>query len=71
MGRTKHLVTDEPLEIEKSLVEVQDFRKINNCSRGIYGICLKPIKKTQKVSTCNRLDLKTLQTLDNCQNNYS
>jgi hypothetical protein len=61
MGRTKHLVTDEPVEIEKSLVEVQDFRKINKFSREIYGIYLKPIKKTRKVSTCNRLDLKTLK----------
>jgi hypothetical protein len=61
MGRTKHLVTDEPVEIEKSLVEVQDFRKINKFSREIYGIYLKPIKKTRKVSTCNQLDLKTLK----------
>ena len=30
------LVTDEPVEIEKNLVEVQDFRKFTDHFRGIY-----------------------------------
>ena len=35
----RQLVTDEPVEFEKELVEVQDCRKIPDHSRGIYRIC--------------------------------
>jgi hypothetical protein len=45
------LVTDEP-------VEVQDFRKFPDHFIGIYRIFLKLMKKTRKMSTCNRLDLE-------------
>jgi hypothetical protein len=36
IGENQQLVTDEP-------VEVQDFRRLTNHFRGIYGICLKLI----------------------------
>ena len=39
------LVTDEPVEFERLPVGVQGFRKFTNCSREIYGVCLKSIKK--------------------------
>ena len=32
----QQLVTDEPVEFGKLPVQVQDFRKITDCSRGIY-----------------------------------
>jgi len=35
------LVTDEPVEFKKSPVEGQDFRRITDHFRGIYGIYLK------------------------------
>ena len=55
------LVTNEPLEFEKQLVEAQDFMKITYHFREIRGIHLKLIKKNQKgITTCSRLDLKTL-----------
>jgi hypothetical protein len=41
------LVTDEP-------VEVQDFRRITDHFRGIYGIYLKLMQKTRRMSTCNQ-----------------
>ena len=54
------LVTDEPAEFEKFLVDVQDFRKGPDRFRGIYCLHLKLMKKNQKMSTCNQLDLETL-----------
>ena len=55
------LVTYEPLAFEKSPVGVQDFGKITHHSIGIYEICLELlIKKYQKITTCNQLDLETL-----------
>ena len=47
------LVTDEP-------VEVQDFRRITDRFRGIYGIYLKLIYKIRRMLTCDRVDLQTL-----------
>jgi len=38
MGENRQLDTDEPVE-----VEVQDFRRITDCFRGIYGIYLSQI----------------------------
>ena len=38
IGENRQLVTNEPAEFEKSLVEVQDYRKIANHFRGIYRI---------------------------------
>jgi len=46
-------VTDEP-------VEVQDFIKIIDHLRGIYGTYLKLIQTNRKITTCNELDLKSL-----------
>ena len=40
-GESRLLVTDEPVEFEKQLVEVEDFRKITNDFRAVYGIYLK------------------------------
>jgi hypothetical protein len=37
----RQLVTDELVEFEKSPVEIQDFRRITDHFRGIYGIYLK------------------------------
>ena len=54
------LVTDEPVEFEEWLVEVQDFRKSTDHFRGIYRIYLKLVKKNWTMSTCNQLNLKTL-----------
>lgn len=34
-GKKQLLVTDEPIEFQKQLVEVQDLRKITDCFRGI------------------------------------
>ena len=54
------VVTDELVEFEKQLVEVQDFRKITHHFREIYGIYSKLIKKNRKITTSNQLDLETL-----------
>ena len=55
----RHIVADEPVEFEKWPVEVQDFRKFTDHFRGIYRIYIKVLKKTRKMSTCNRLDSNT------------
>ena len=41
-------------------MKVKDFKEITDRSRGIYKIYLSSIKNVGKMSTCNRLDLKTL-----------
>ena len=46
--------------VENESIEVQDFKKFTDHSRGIYTISLKLMKKDQKMSICNRLDLETL-----------
>ena len=43
------LVTDEPVEFEKYLVEVQDFRKITDHFRGIQRIHHKLTKKSRSM----------------------
>lgn len=43
------LFTDELVEFEGQLVEVQDFRKSTNCFRRIYGIYPRLIKTKPKV----------------------
>ena len=40
-GRTRPLITDEPVEFEKEPVEVEDFGKITHQFRGIYRIYIK------------------------------
>ena len=49
----------EPTVIDEP-VEVHSFRKIINHIGGIYRVYLKLIKKSWKMSTCNRLDLEIL-----------
>ena len=49
-GENRLLLIDEP-------VEVQDCRKITD----LFRVHLKLIKKTRKITTCNQLDLKTLE----------
>ena len=46
---------------KKHPVEVQDYRKINNHFRIIYRIYLN-LRKENRMSTCNRLDLQTLES---------
>ena len=54
------LVTDEPVEFEKELVEVhQVLRKRTDHFRGISRINLKLMKENRNMSMCSRLDLKT------------
>ena len=40
-GENQQLVIDEWVELERQLVQFQDFRKITNRCRGIYGIFLE------------------------------
>ena len=48
------------LQVTNEPIEVQDFRKIIDHLRGVYGIYLKLIQKNQKITTCNHLDLESL-----------
>ena len=59
IGENWQLVTDEPVEIEKSPVEVQDFRKITDRFRRIYRIWPNLVMENRRMSTCDRLDLQT------------
>ena len=44
-GVSTSLFSDEPVEFDKTPVEVQDFlRKDTDYCRRIYGICLKLVK---------------------------
>ena len=55
IGENRHLVTDKPVEFEKSPVEVQDLQeKITDHFRGMYRIYPNLIKENQRMSTCNR-----------------
>jgi hypothetical protein len=54
------VVTDEPVEFEKHLVDIQDLKNFTNRLRGTYGTDLKLIEKNRKISMCNWLDLETL-----------
>ena len=38
IGANRQLVSHEPVEFEKQLVEVQDSRKITDCLEGLYKI---------------------------------
>ena len=62
IGENRQLVTNEPVELEKQSVEVQDYMKITDHFRGIYKIYLNLIKENQRMSTCNRWDLQTLRS---------
>ena len=67
-GENRPLVTYEPVEFAEKPVEIRDFRKFTDWSRGIYRIYLKLIKKNQEMSTCNQLDLGTLESLQTLVN---
>ena len=56
------LVTDGLVKFEKWLVQVQYFSQTTKHFRGLYRIYLNLIKENWKISTCNRLDLKTLES---------
>ena len=51
---------DEPIEFEKQPVEVNAFMKITAHCRGLRRVYLNLLTNNQKMSTCNRLDLKTI-----------
>ena len=68
-GKNRPLVTDELVKFEKEPVEVQDFCKMTDHLRGIYGVHLKLIKKNGKITTCNWLDLETLGSQSIMQKN--
>ena len=60
IGKNRQLVTDEPVELEKSPVEVQDCKKITNHFRGIHRIYPDLMKDNRRMLTCKRLDLQAL-----------
>ena len=60
IGENRKLLTDEPVEFEKELVEDQECRKIIDQSRGIYRIYPNLVKENRRMSTRNRLDSQTL-----------
>ena len=62
IGENRQLVTNEPIEFEEKPLEVQDCRKITDHFWGIYEIYPNLTKENQRMSTCNRLDLQTLES---------
>ena len=64
-GYNRLLFTVQPNEFEKKMGDVPDFRRITHHCRGTYGIYPKLIKKNWKMSTCNRVALKTLGSSPN------
>ena len=61
IGENQQLVTDEPVEFEKILVEVQDCIQL---LISVDEFCIYPHlnQKFRRMSTCNRLDLQALGT---------
>ena len=60
IGENRQLLTNEPVEVEKQPVEVQDCRKITDNFKRIYRTYPNLIEEKRRMSTCNRLDLQTL-----------
>ena len=56
------LLTYKLVEFEKYHVHIQDFKKMTYPFRGVCRILSNSIKKSQKMSTCNWVVLKTLLT---------
>ena len=54
------MVTDEPVEFEKSPVEIQACRKITHHCNGIHRLYTNLIKGNRRMSKYNQLDLETL-----------
>ena len=52
-GENRLLVTNEPVEAQDSKTTTDRFERI-------YKIYLKLIKKSRKITTCDRLDSETL-----------
>ena len=48
------------LSLRNNWLKFKTSRKITHHFRGIYRIYLSLVKKNQKITTCNRLDLETL-----------
>ena len=62
-GKNPWLVAYEP-------VEVQDFKKVTEHLRIISRIYIKWIKQNQKMWTCNRLDLESLESWPTMPKNF-
>ena len=61
IGENEKLVTNEPVEFEKSPVEVEDCRKTTNLFDGICRIYHPNLmKENLRMSTCSQSDLQTL-----------
>ena len=61
-GENRLLVTNEPVEFEKEPVEVKNSKKITDHFRGICKMYLKLLRRSRKITPCNRLDLEPLYT---------
>ena len=60
IGENWQLVTNEPVEFEKTPGVVQDSRKITDHFRGIYRVYPNLVKENRWMPTCNhQLDLQT------------
>lgn len=72
-GELRLLVTHKPVEFDKSPVDVEDFRKITDHSRGLYARVKPQINKgkIKKSYTCNSLDLETLRLVQRECNVYN
>ena len=62
IGEDRQLVIGELVEFEELSVEVQVCKKIIDRFGGIYRIYPNLIKENRRMSTCNRLDLQTLES---------
>ena len=60
IGENQQLVTVNHVSFKKQPIEIQDFRRITDHFRIIYGIYLNLLYKNQRMSTCQQLDLQTL-----------
>ena len=59
-GENQKLVIDDHADFEKLPVGIQDFKKTTKHINEILKIYFELLKKTRKMSTCNRCDLETL-----------
>ena len=66
IGENRQLVTDEPVEFEKSPIEVQDCKKIPDHSRGIYRIYPNSIKENPKDVNMEPVGLGNTRILTGC-----
>ena len=59
------LVTDNQLSLRNNWLKVKTLEELLVIFRGIYRIYLKFMKKNQKMSTCNQLNLENTRILTN------